>query len=380
MTERFAGDIAAAISTGLSLDTLSSHVRPQLARLAADPRVRDARRLVFAASGDSLFASMSALPGLRRWSGVLAQPMTSLEFARYEIPLTGPGDVLVAVSNSGNSTRTRETVLLARDRGLPTIGITGTRAGTLASLAELVVDRPVTPPVAAAFHKRAMLHIADYVAAMWTIYALGIELGLARGALDQASAASLHREMADAVAEIGPAAAAIEPALADIAREAASDTIWFLGGGPNVGSAHYGAAELQEEVPVNGIAQDLEEWAHLQYFLTLYWRERALVFVLAPPGNALDRAEEMVQGIASAGGRAVAVAAAGRGTFDKAWRRLDLPETRELLSPFLYFLPGHILALHLAKAAGHAETPLRRRDDYWLIRKGLVKQRASGLA
>jgi glucosamine--fructose-6-phosphate aminotransferase (isomerizing) len=379
MSEDYSRDIAAAIATGLKLDALDAHVRPQLARIAADRRVREARRLIFAASGDSLFASMSALPALRRWSGLPAQAMTSLEFSRYEIPLVGAGDVLVAVSNSGNSTRTRETVLLARERGLTTLGITGTRAGTLASLAALVIDRPVTPPEAGAFHKRAMLHIADYVAAMWTIYALGIELGLARSMLDQADAAARHRDLADAVAMIGAAAIAIEPAIAQIAAEAATDSIWFLGAGPNGGAAHYGAAELQEEVPVNGIAQDLEEWAHLQYFLTLHWGARALVFVLAPPGNALDRAEEMVQGIAGAGGRAVVVGAAGQGRFDRAWRRLDLPAVHELLSPLLTFLPGHILALHLARAAGHPETPLRRRDDYWLIRKGLVRESASGL-
>jgi glucosamine--fructose-6-phosphate aminotransferase (isomerizing) len=380
MTARFAGDIAASIAEGLKLDSLASHVRPQLARIVVDPRIRDARRFIFAASGDSLFASMSLLPTFRRWSGAFAQALTSLEFSRYEIPLAGNGDVLVAVSNSGNSTRTRETVLLARERGLPTIGITGSAEGTLASLVELVVHRPVTPPPAPPFHRRAMLHIADYVAAMWSVAAFGIELGRARGVIDGARADVLYRGIADAVARIPDAAAAIEPAIAAIAQEAATDTIWFLGAGPNAGSAHYGAAELQEEVPVNGIAHDLEEWAHLQYFLTLYWRERALVFVLAPPGNALDRAEEMVQGIAGAGGRAVVVTAAGAGRFGQAWRRLDLPATDELMSPLLYFLPGHILALHLAQAAGHAETPLRRRDDYWLIRKGLVRDRTSGLA
>ena len=73
-----------------------------------------ARRLVFAGSGDSLFAALSVLPALRRWSGLSAQAMTSLELARYETALLEPDDVLVAISNSGSSSRTREAIAMGR--------------------------------------------------------------------------------------------------------------------------------------------------------------------------------------------------------------------------------------------------------------------------
>ena len=73
------------------------------------------------------------------------------------------------------------------------------------------------------------------------------------------------------------------------------------------GTARYCAAKYHEQMPINGVSCDLEEWAHLEYFLTLSWGARSVVMVIAPNGNSLDRAREMVQGIGTAGGRAIVV-------------------------------------------------------------------------
>ena len=103
------------------------------------------------------------------------------------------------------------------------------------------------------------------------------------------------------------------------------DTIWIIGGGPSHGTARYCAAKFHEQLPWNGIPEDLEEWAHLQYFLTLSWNRRSTVIVIAPPGNSLDRAEELVEGIAGAGGRAIVVAHQGHGEFPLAANIFQMP-------------------------------------------------------
>src|SRR2546429_239007 len=132
--------------------------------------------------------------------------------------------------------------------------------------------------------------------------------GVGAGRLVRADADAWAGRLDAALAAIGDVARHVEPSVEALARELdGADTIWVLGGGPSRGTADYLAAKFHEQLPWNGIAQDLEEWAHLQYFLTLAWKARSVVVVLAPPGNALDRAEELVQGIAAAGGRAVVV-------------------------------------------------------------------------
>ncbi len=104
------------------------------------------------------------------------------------------------------------------------------------------------------------------------------------------------------------------------------------------------------------------------------------MLVLAPPGNALDRAEELVEGIAGAGGRAVVVTQPGQGRFPGAHARLDVAgDVPELLTPLTYHVPAQLLVLHLARLAGVPLTPLKRQDDYRLIRKGIVREDATGL-
>jgi glucosamine 6-phosphate synthetase-like amidotransferase/phosphosugar isomerase protein len=106
-----------------------------------------------------------------------------------------------------------------------------------------------------------------------------------------------------------------------------------------------------------------------------------VVLVLGPPGNALDRAEELVAGIAAAGGRAVVVGHPTHGSFPGAHARLDVAvDTLELLTPVLYHVPVQLLVLHLARRAGVPLIPLRRQDDYWLIRGGVVRSTAAGLS
>ncbi len=380
--QRFAEGLADAIRRGLDCRELRATLAPAIADLLGDARLQAGGRLVFTGSGDSLFAARAALPALRRWSGRRAEVLTALELARYEVPLLAPDDVVVGVSNSGSSARTREAMRLSRQRGSLTVAVTGSRVGPLATLAERLVHRPVRPlegldPTCARVH----LNMVEYVATLVTLDVLGLALGRRAGRLSVAEEAGWLARLDAAVGAIGEAAGAVEPAVAALAEELRDgDTVWVIGAGPNRGTAEYAAAKFHEQLPWNGIAQDLEEWAHLQYFLTLAWKTRAVVVVLAPPGNALDRAEELVDGIVGAGGRAVVVGHPAHGRFPKAHARLDLPdEVPELLTPVTYHVPLQLLVLHLARLTGVPRTPLRRQDDYWLIRKGAVRESPDGL-
>ena len=379
--ENFAGDCREPLAALLDYRSLASTIDEGLEDAVAEPWLTEARRLVFTSSGDGLFAARSVLPAFRRWSGMTAEVMSAIEFARYETPLLDSGDVLVAISNSGSSSRTREAIALTRDRGIPTLGITGSLDGPLAGMVDRVLHRPVR---SAGFdvsgHRRAIVHMAEYFATLRALYGLALRLGLARGRLAPRDADELRAAIDRAVGAVPDVAATAEAGartLAERLHRAGADTVWVLGAGPSRGTAEYCAAKFHEQVPLNGVPQDLEEWAHLQYFLTLSWGDRGPVLVLAPPGNARDRAEEIVGGIARAGGFAVTV---GPGDMAGAGDRLDVAaDLPELLTPLLYHVPVQLLVLHLARLVGVVPTPIRRVDDYRLIRGGIVRERIEGL-
>jgi glucosamine--fructose-6-phosphate aminotransferase (isomerizing) len=378
----YAADTAYAIEHSLMLPRLRRVVAEHVAAAVADPRVNSAQRILIGGSGDSWFAALGVAPAFRRWTGILTEAKSAMELARYETPLLGPRDLVISVSNSGSSSRARETVLLAKDRGATTLGVTGSMTGALARQADLVVHRPVDDvPALPAHYGRCFLNMTEYLAVLYALYALALELGVKRGHIDSgvqaAQLATIERAML-AQAEI---AARIEPGIIALARQLAGiDTIWALGAGPSRGTAQYSAAKFHEQMPINGIGVDLEEWAHLEYFLTLKWGPRSVALVIAPPGNSLDRAQEMVHGIGAAGGRAIVVDAGAAQGFPPAFARVDLgSDLDEWLSPLVYHLPAQLLVLHMAAQAGIDHIPRRRNDDAWLIAKGIVRDTARSL-
>jgi glutamine---fructose-6-phosphate transaminase (isomerizing) len=381
--QTFAADVAYAINHSLDLPRLRSVVGEHVAAAVRDERIVQAEHILIGGSGDSLFAALSVAPAFRRWTGIATEAKTAMELARYETALLTPRDLVISVSNSGSSSRARETVLLAKDRGATTLGITGSLTGALARQADRVVHRPVSEvPDLPAYYGRCLLNLTEYLAVLYALYAFALALGVKHGRISAAVQAAQLAEIERAIAAQADIAARIEPGIITLAKELDGiDTIWAIGAGPSRGTAQYSAAKFHEQMPINGIGGDLEEWAHLEYFLTLKWGRRSVVMVIAPPGNSLDRAQEMVQGIGDAGGRAIVVNAGSEIAFPPAFARVDLGYSiEEWLSPLIYHLPAQLLVLHMAARAGIDHIPRRRVDGTWLIAKGIVRETAKDLS
>lgn len=376
----FAPAVRQALEESLRLDDLAAGVRARLDRLRQDGALGGVSRVVLTGSGDSLFAALSVTPALRRWTGRAVETLTSLELARYESPLLGPGDLVVAVSNSGSSTRTRETAILAGDARVPTLAVVGSADGPLAALARHVLPRPVAPlPDLPQRWGRCLLNMSEYLATQHALFELG--LALAGHRLDRAAAERWRSAIACAVAANAEAADALEPRIRALAETLVdAEMLWMIGCGPSQGTARYAAAKCHEQLPIAGVAQDLEEWAHLEYFLTLEIGRRSVVVVHAPPGNAIDRARELVAGIGGAGGRAIVVTAEDDGSFAGAEAVLAVGGGHpELVTPLLYHLPAQLLVLHMARLRNRPRIPLRRQDGYALIRGGSLRETRRGL-
>jgi glucosamine--fructose-6-phosphate aminotransferase (isomerizing) len=387
LPEIYAPDIRIAMEQSLDFPTLRRVVHANVAEAVSDPRIADAHRIVIGGSGDSWFSALSVAPAFRRWTGIVTEARTAAELARYEAPLLGPGDLVISVSNSGSSSRAREAVLLAKSRGCPTLGVTGSLTGPLAQQADRIIHRPVVEQFdVPANYGRCFLNMAEWIAVLYALYVFGLELGVKRGHIDRDRAETELAAIERAIAAIPAITDAIEPGIAALATELDGiDTIWSIGAGPSRGTAQYCAAKFHEQMPINGVCTDLEEWAHLEYFLTLNWGKRSVVTVIAPPGNSFDRAQEIVTGIAGAGGRAIVVTQSPDAAFPGAHARFDLGlDLDEFLSPLIYHLPTQLLVLHMARRMGVTEIPLylplKRHDGAFLIAKGLVRDSADGLA
>ena len=298
-------------------------------------------RLYLVGCGDSHYCGIAARLAVEAYTGVPTEPLQALEFSRYAIR-TAPEDALVvAVSNSGEVARTVECLSFARQKGLRTLGITYKPTSRLAQAADRILQYDYRD---VGFGPGTM----SYLASLLAIMVVGIRVGQLAGRLDE----SRVREELDRVMNLASALRnTIETSETTAAQlgETIRDggDLFFVGGGPNYGTALFAMAKMIESAQLNCVAQELEEWAHEQYFCC---RPGTYTVVFAPRGASIDRAREQLQAICDVGGTAVAICDEGddetAGLADVVLRVSGT--TEEMLSPILYCAPVELLAYHFA--------------------------------
>jgi glucosamine--fructose-6-phosphate aminotransferase (isomerizing) len=263
-------------------------LRPMLREIATEvgPRIED---VVLTGCGDSYFAGLAARLAFERATGLRCRAVEALEMARYEVRYVAsdPPPLLVAISYSGEVGRTIEAAATAERFGWHTLALTGRSTARLAR----GVARPVLMDVPTLGFSPGT---STYVAMVTALLVLAAELARARGRARDAQAID------DAVARAGDLATttlarSAEPASAAAAVIAKAPITTFLGAGPSRAAAAFGAAKLFEGPQRYGVAQDLEEWAHEQYFIS---GPGTPIVVVAPSGASHDRALELLEEMA----------------------------------------------------------------------------------
>lgn len=313
-------------------------------------------RIFLTGCGDSHHAPLNAELAFEQLAGLPCEPMTAMQFARYAVgylPETGRGSNLVlAVSVSGAVSRTVEAMALVRRAKTTTIALTGNLSGPLAQAAEFVLETAV-PPLPAEMQGLIIPGTRSYVTSQLALYLCAIQLGVHLGHLTKAAANKLRRELAH-TAELMAQTIALSDKSTRQAAEAwhDADQFIFCGAGPNYGTALFSAAKVLEASGDTAVAQDTEEWAHLQYFGR---QVTTPTIFIGAGGWDESRALELVTA-AKAIGRRVAVIApqssqlASHPETDFLWG--TAVPTRECFSPLLTCLPGTLFAACRAQFIG----------------------------
>jgi len=309
---------------------------------ATDLALRIPSRIYLVGCGDSHYCGLATRFAFERWSGIPTEALESLEFSRYAVE-SAPSDALVvAVSNSGRVVRTIECAQVARERGIATLGVTYHADSRLGQTASMVLPWTYAD---VGFGPGTLSYTASLVA----LYALAVRLGEMTGRLTSGS------QTLEAIAASGDAVSAtIEASLEPAERVAAAlspdGLICIIGGGPNYATALFGMAKFIEAAAYPAVGQELEEWAHEQYFCT---RQGTSTLVIAPPGKGVDRAREQLQAVRDMDGYGVAVCdSSDEETAALADAVLPVRGGDELLSPLVTAVPLELLALRFAQRLG----------------------------
>lgn len=326
-----------------SLPALMADLIMPLARAVAAvvPASRCAQisRVFLTGCGDSHHAAVGAALAFRQFAHVSCIPLTALSCSRYHAPYladsrrAGETDLLVAISVSGGVTRTIEALDLCRQAGAWTLAITGNDQTPLAQAGESVIETRV-PPLPADTPEIVVPGMRSYVASQLALYLLAIQLGQGRGHLTKMAADSLRWEIAGMANNAAQTIANCDPRAHALCQTWTDATHFvFCGGGPNYGAALFNAAKMLEASGDPALAQDMEEWAHLQYFS----REPHTPTLLISAGAAdNDRVQEIAIAATTIGRRVALIAPTTTAAADTLPLQNTLPiaaPVRECFSP-----------------------------------------------
>jgi glucosamine--fructose-6-phosphate aminotransferase (isomerizing) len=287
---------------------------PALLRQAQEQLHRSRRiisSVMVCGCGDSHFAAQGAEFGMALWSGRTVRSSASMPAARYRLDQADRTWLVVGISSSGEVARTVEALEQARRAGARTLALTCTPASSLAGAAEGAIVASLPPhPFGPG--------LLSYLASLLGLFAVAAALS------DDAARRRVEALMAALPACVAGAAsdqAEQGRALAEQVRDASQGV--FIGSGPCLGAAGFAAAKVLEACGLGYHAQDVEEWAHLEYF---HATQDMPTWILTAGGRDASRVDEVIAA-ARAVGRRQAIT---RWSGDPAWSA----DESEALSPF----------------------------------------------
>jgi len=296
------------------------------------------RRVVLVGCGDSLAVMIAARQALENAMQVPCEPMQSLEFAYYHSAGVDAGTAVIALSSSGETTRTVEALLIAQHRGAYTVSLTNTDGSTLQTEADTSLKIEAT---------RVGWPTQSSTAALALLLELAVRVGELR---DPAAAAPVRAALDGIPALMRRVLDHLDPVIAAIAGDevrAGMRIALFAGAGPNLATAIVGAAKVKECTTLHAIDIQTEEYHH-------YNSQKAgePLFLFAPAGPSVPRAVDTGTDALRWNGRLYVFTTEGEDAFDGlAGSVIPLPAIDEALSPLVYLPAAQLVGYHLGLAS-----------------------------
>jgi glucosamine--fructose-6-phosphate aminotransferase (isomerizing) len=329
-------------------DTIRGRISVETGQVAAEhigldeTAARRIRRVVLLGCGTSYHA---ALVG-KYWIEALAQVPAEVELAseyRARGPLVDPNDLVVAVSQSGETVDTLEAVKVARAGSAHILAIANVLDSAIPRAADGALYTHAGPEIGVASTK-------CFTAQLAALFLLAVFLGRRRGTLEAEKA----KHMLGGLLEIPALMRTVleqEEAIAAIGRKyAPSQDFLFLGRTLSYPIALEGALKLKEISYIHAEGYPAGEMKHGPIALI---DENLPVVVIAPRDESFERILGNIEEVRARGGKVICLATAGSSGIDGLCNeKIELPETIRELSPLLSIVPLQLLAYYVADFKG----------------------------
>jgi len=301
------------------------------------------RRIVIVACGTSYHAGLVGRYAIEQWARVPVEMDIASEY-RYRDPVVGPDDLVIGITQSGETADTLAAMRLARERGARVMAVTN------------IMGSQATRDADTVLYTRAGLEIGvaatkTFVSQVAAMYLFGLWLAGVRGTLE-------GREIARLIAELKGVPSAIEGVLESVDERVRAiarshhTRRFFLYLGRNIGLpiCLEGALKLKE---ISYIPTDAYAAGEMKHGPIALLDESTPVVCVATDSPVLEKVLSNVAEVRARGADVIAVATEGSDAVAEfADQTLLIPRTDWVLQPILAIVPLQLLAYHIARLNG----------------------------
>jgi glutamine---fructose-6-phosphate transaminase (isomerizing) len=300
-------------------------------------------RIVVVACGTAYHAGLIGRYALEEWARVPVEMDIASEY-RYRNPVVGPADLVIGISQSGETADTLAAMRLARERGATVLAVTNTRGSQATREADGVLYTRAGLEIGVAATKTFVCQVA-------VMYLLALRLAELRGTLEPARVAEL-------VAELKRLPHCIDVLMEHCEREAQeiAQTCWdaefffYIGRHVGLPVALEGALKLKE---ISYISTDAYAAGEMKHGPIALLDEATPVVCVATRSPVLDKLVSNIQEARARGARVIAVTTEGDGDVDPhADATIAVPATDWMPQPILAVIPLQLLAYAVARNRG----------------------------
>jgi glutamine---fructose-6-phosphate transaminase (isomerizing) len=305
--------------------------------------VTELKRVVIVACGTSYHAGLVGRYAIEQWGRIPVEMDVASEY-RYRDPVVGPGDLVIGITQSGETADTLAAMRLARERGAKVLTITNVRGSQATRDADTVLFTRAGLEIGVAATKTFVSQVA-------AMYLLALWLAQERGAIAGERLAELIAELKSLPGKIQQTIVDVDERVRAIARSHAEQPFFlYLGRHIGLPVALEGALKLKE---ISYIPTDAYAAGEMKHGPIALLNESTPVVAIATDGPVLDKVLSNIAEVRARGADVVAVATEGsREVAEAADQTIFVPPTDWILQPICSIVPLQLLAYHIARHKG----------------------------
>lgn len=306
--------------------------------------LKDIKQVFIVACGTAMHAGVVGKYAIEKLARVPVNVDIASEF-RYRAPLVGEGDLVIIISQSGETADSLEALRVSKTLGAKVMGVVNAKGSSIARESDMLVYTHAGPEIAVASTKAYMVQIA-------VMYLLSFALAFAKGKIDEAECKRLTAELMAMPERIGE----IIKSTDEISHEAAkglidAESLLYIGRGFDYALSMEGSLKLKE---ISYIHSECYAAGELKHGTISLITEGMPIIAVATQSDLFDKTISNIKEVKARGAKVLLVCGEGFEVGDDvADMVIRVPMCEEMLMPMSAIVPLQLVAYYSSVLRGN---------------------------